>query len=207
MIKAIFFDFAGVLTRDKTGSLTTTRYISEATGIDPARIKAAFERFNEDLTRGRCTHAQIWPEICRDLRADIDIRVLEGAFASTPLNTEMFTLAMRLRPHFDVGVITDNKQDRMDCIERLHRLSSAFHPVVVSAAVGSTKGDCAIFEHALALSRVRACECIFIDNDARNLSVPHKMGIVGLHFDDVANDIPRLIDELRERGVVIPEAT
>ena len=207
MIKAIFFDFDGVLTRDKTGSLTTTRYITEATGIDHARITAAFARFNEDLTSGRCTHAGIWPEICRDLDADIDIGVLEAAFASTPLNDRMFALAMRLRPHFVVGVITDNKQDRMDCIERLHRISSAFHPVVVSAAVGSTKGDCAIFEHALELARVGSSECIFIDNDARNLSIPHKMGIVGIHFDDVANDIPRLIEELRERGVVFADST
>ena len=207
MIKAIFFDFDGVLTRDKTGSLTTTRYISEATGIDAARVKAAFARFNDDLTRGRCTHAGIWPDICRELRADVDIAVLEEAFASTPLNDEMFALATRLRPNLVVGVITDNKQDRMDCIERLHRISSAFHPVVVSAAVGSTKGDCAIFEHALELTRVGASECIFIDNDARNLSIPHKMGIVGIHFDDVANDVPRLIDQLRERGVVFADAT
>lgn len=202
MIKAIFFDFDGVLTRDKTGSLTTTRYISKATGIDAARVKAAFARFNDDLTRGRCTHAAIWPDICRELRADIDMAVLEEAFASTPLNDEMFALARRLRPTVAVGVITDNKQDRMDCIERLHRISAAFHPVVVSAAVGSTKSDCAIFERALELTHVGASECIFIDNDARNLSIPRRMGIVGIHFDDVANDIPRLIEKLRERGVV-----
>ena len=207
MFKAIFFDFDGVLTLDQTGSLTTTRHISKVTGIDPRRVEAAFALFNDDLARGKCTHAAVWADIRRALRADVDISLLEEAFASTPLNNEMFALARRLKPRYVVGMITDNKQDRMDCIERLHRLSSQFHPIVVSAAVGSTKTDRAIFEHALALTRVRASECIFIDNDARNLSVPRKMGIAAVHFDDVANDIPRLIDELRERGVVIPDAT
>jgi len=207
MFKAIFFDFDGVLTLDPTGSLTTTRHISKATGIDPRRVEAAFALFNDDLTRGKRTHAAVWADICRALRADVDISLLEEAFASTPLNNEMLALAMRLGPHYVVGVITDNKQDRMDCIERLHRLSSYFYPVVVSAAVGSTKANRGIFEHALSLARVEPTECIFIDNSVRNLLVPHEMGMVGMHFDDVKNDVPALIGELAKRGVVLDDAT
>jgi len=207
MFKAIFFDFDGVLTLDPTGSLTTTRHISKATGIDPRRVEAAFALFNDDLTRGKRTHAAVWADICRALRADVDISLLEEAFASTPLNNEMLALAMRLGPHYVVGVITDNKQDRMDCIERLHRLSSYFDPVVVSAAVGSTKANRGIFEHALSLARVEPTECIFIDNSVRNLLVPHEMGMVGMHFDDVKNDVPALIGELAKRGVVLDDAT
>ena len=207
MFKAIFFDFDGVLTLDPTGSLTTTRHISKATGIDPRRVEAAFALFNDDLTRGKRTHAAVWADICRALRADVDISLLEEAFASTPLNNEMLALAMRLGPHYVVGVITDNKQDRMDCIERLHRLSSYFDPVVVSAAVGSTKANRGIFEHALSLARVEPTECIFIDNSVRNLLVPHEMGMVGMHFDDVKTDVPALIGELAKRGVVLDDAT
>jgi FMN phosphatase YigB (HAD superfamily) len=206
MIKALFFDFDGVLTLDKTGSLTTTRSISTATGIDYARVKAAFAPYNDDLMRGRCTHAAVWAAICHDLAADIDIRLLEKAFASTPLNVEMLSLAERLRPAYIVGVITDNRCDRMDCIERLHRLSVLFHPIVVSAAVGSTKAERAIFEHALALAGVAPYECIFIDNTPRNLVVPREMGIDGIHFDDEANDIRRLISELRERDIAVGDA-
>src|SRR3954471_15594385 len=117
MIKALFFDFDGVLTLDKTGSRPTTRSISTATGIDHARVAAAFATYNDGLTRGRYTHAEVWAEICHDLVADLDIALLEKAFASTPLNVEMFALATRLRPFYIIGVITDNKQDRMDCIE------------------------------------------------------------------------------------------
>ena len=201
MIKALFFDFDGVLTLDKTGSVTTTRYLSAATGIDHARVQAAFAAHNDDLTLGRCTHAAVWTEICHDLDAHVDIALLDKAFASTRLNDEMLALAERLRPSYILGVITDNKRDRMDCIDRLHRLSSLFHPIVVSAAVGSTKTDRGIFDHALALAHVAPCECIFIDNDPRNLAVPREMGIDVLHFDDEANDIPGLIGELRERHV------
>ena len=105
MIKALFFDFDGVLTMDKTGSLTTTRYLSHATGIEHMRVKAAFARFNEDLIRGKCTHASIWDEVCRDIGTNIDIALLDRAFASTPIDDEMLALAKRLsgvcRSRFD----------------------------------------------------------------------------------------------------------
>ena len=207
MFKAIFFDFDGVLTLDQTGSLTTTRYLSKVTGIDPGRVAAAFAPFNDDLTRGKRTHATVWADIGRALGTDVDISLLDDAFASTPLNNEMLALARRLRPHYLAGMITDNKQDRMHCLERLHRLSADFDPIVVSAAVGSTKTGRSIFERALALACVAPTECIFIDNSVRNLVVPREMGMVGLHFDDARNDVPGLIQALTERGVLLGAAT
>jgi putative hydrolase of the HAD superfamily len=39
--KAVFFDFDGVLTLDRTGSLTTNRYLNQTTGIPLERIDAA----------------------------------------------------------------------------------------------------------------------------------------------------------------------
>ena len=53
---------------------------------------------------------------------------------------------------------------------------------------------------------VKASECKFIDNAVPNLAVPREMGMVGIHFDDRANDLPRLIDELLERGVLLGDA-
>jgi putative hydrolase of the HAD superfamily len=201
VIKAVFFDFDGVLTLDKTGSLTTTRYLSQATGLEHAQVKAAFTRHNEDLTLGRCTHADLWGAICHDLGVKLDIALLSEAFTSTPLNNAMLALARQLRPSYVVGIITDNKQDRIACIERLHSLSELFDPIVVSASVGSSKSDRRIFSKALALACVRPSECVFIDNNAQNLVAPREMGIDGVYFDDEANDLPRLSRELLERGV------
>ena len=166
-------------------------------------MDAAFALFNNGLTRGGYTHAVVWADIRHALRAAVDISLLDAAFASTPLNNGMFALARRLRPRYVVGVITDNKQDRMDCLERLHGLSAVFRPIVVSAAVGSTKTDHAIFDHALRLVDVEPRDCIFIDNNARNLVAPREMGIDAIYFGDEERDVPALIRELRRRRVVL----
>src|SRR4051812_36346079 len=81
-IRAVMFDFDGVLTNDKTGSLTTTRYLSQRTGIELPKLQAAFRRFNNDLTLGRTTHAAVWPDICADLGQTVGLDLLEEAFVS-----------------------------------------------------------------------------------------------------------------------------
>jgi putative hydrolase of the HAD superfamily len=135
--------------------------------------------------------------------ADIDIAMLERAFSTTALNDEMLTLAKRLRPSFIVGLITDNKQDRMDCLERLHGLSAVFRPIVVSAAVGSTKTDHAIFDHALRLVDVEPATAFSLTTTLETSSHPEKMGIDAIYFGDEERDVPALIRELRRRRVVL----
>ncbi len=137
MIKAVFFDFDGVLTRDKTRSLTTTRYLSRKTGIGYEQIRDAFKKYNNDLNLGRKTHEEIWPNVCQELRRKIDVVLLREAFESTPMNDGMFRFARTLKEHYSVGIITDNKKDRIEHLKHYAGLSSVFDPIVVSADIGS----------------------------------------------------------------------
>jgi HAD superfamily hydrolase (TIGR01549 family) len=200
------FDFDGVLTNDKTGSLTTTRYLSQRTGIELSKVQAAFRRFNNDLTLGRTTHAAVWGDICADLGQTVGLDLLEGAFESTPLSEQMLAVARGLRPRYSVGIITDNKKDRIDALKRLHDLPRLFNPIVVSAEVGVSKHDAAIFLGALQLLRVEPEECIFIDNSKDNLIAPNSLGMKTIYFDDQKQDFAALLTELRGRGAIAGDA-
>lgn len=200
-IKAIFFDYDGVLTTDKTGSQTTIRYLSEATGIEFPTIKAVFSRYNKDLTLGRTTHAQIWHEICAALGSDLSISLLYEAFESTPVNAGMFSLARGLRKSYTVGIITDNKKDRIDHLKKHQDLDSLFSPIVVSAEVGANKKSPEIFLHALRCAGVSAEESVFVDNNRDNLVAPSALGLKTIYHDDERNDIDGLQRTLNARGV------
>lgn len=203
MIKAVFFDYDGVLTTDKTGSLTTCRYLAGATGIDLAAVKAAFSRHNADLTLGRTTHRQAWGEICQSLGQELDIGLLREAFESTPLNAGMLALARKLKRSNIVGIITDNKKDRIDHLRQHQGLDSMFEPIVVSAEIGADKKGDAIFLHALRLAGVRAEEAVFIDNSRDNLVAPAALGIKAIFHDDERNDIDALTEALESCGVLV----
>ena len=53
MIKAILFDYDGVLTTDNTGSHTTNKHISKVSGLSYDVVERAFAPFNFDLNIGR----------------------------------------------------------------------------------------------------------------------------------------------------------
>lgn len=201
-IRAVLFDFDGVLTNDKTGSLTTTRYLSQRTGIDLSTVQAAFRRFNNDLTLGRTTHATVWEDICTDLGQAVGRHLLEEAFESTPMNERMLAIARELRSRYAVGIVTDNKKDRIDALRRLHDLPRLFDPIVVSSEVGLGKDDPGIFLVALKLLRAMPEECIFIDNNPDNLMAPKAIGIKTIYFDDAKQDFKALLTELRAHGAV-----
>jgi len=198
VIRAVFFDYDGVLTRDSTGSLTTCRYLSEHTGLPYERVHRAFQPHNEALNLGKTTYTQVWPFVCEALGQAIPMSLLIGAFESTPLNTKMLELALALKPALVTGIITDNKKDRMDHLKMHQRLDAMFSPIVVSAETGCTKDDPSIFKFALKLSRVRPEESIFIDNNTDNLVAAATLGMNVVYFDDAKNDVAGLLRHFRE---------
>lgn len=198
MIEAVFFDYDGVLTADKTGSLTTCRYLSRRTGIELQRLLQAFGIHNHELTLGRRSHADVWPDICARLEQDVPPGLLVEAFESTPMNAPMFALARQLKSAgCEVGVITDNKSDRMAHLRQLQRLDETFDPIVVSAEVGCTKQEQAIFRLALARRGTPPGRALFIDNTEANLVAARALGLHTICFDDEANDIAALRKQLR----------
>jgi putative hydrolase of the HAD superfamily len=207
-VKAILFDFDGVLSTDKTGSLTTLRYLSAQTGISYEKLSAAFKRFNSDLNLGKVTHEEIWPNLCDSLGCQVDLSLLPRAFESTPLNVGMFELALRLKANHSVGIITDNKKDRIDHLKLHLGLPELFDPILVSAEVGCSKSEVGIFRRALSYLRIEAKDCVFIDNSEGNLRVAESLGINGVYFNDEVNDIEALVRTLKEEhDVDIPAET
>jgi putative hydrolase of the HAD superfamily len=205
-IKAVLFDFDGVLTTDKTGSLTTTRYLSKRTGVELSRVQSVFRRFNNDLTLGRTTHEQIWESICSGLGKRMNIELLKEAFESTPLNARMLELARRLQSRYAVGIVTDNKQDRIDHLKKVYDLPSLFDPIAVSAEIGVGKDNPKIFLDALRRLGADPHECIFIDNSQENLIAPSAIGIKTIYFDDEKQDFNALFAALKIHGAAVSDA-
>jgi putative hydrolase of the HAD superfamily len=197
MIEAVFFDYDGVLTTDKTGTLTTCRYLSACTGIAVERLRAALQPYNHELTVGRRSYADVWPDVCRRLGRPIPFDLLAAAFDSTPMNDAMLALAARLKQRCTVGIVTDNKSDRMARLRRLQGLDARFDPIVVSAEVGCTKHEEAIFRIALQRAGVAASRSVFIDNAEDNLIAARAVGMETVHFDDEVNDVQGLAETLR----------
>ena len=188
MIKAVLFDFDGVLTIDKTGSTSITKFISDSCGIPLENVKSCYYKFNKQLLLGETTHQEIWQNFCKALGQDIDYSILLDSFRTTRLDKKMIALVQELKKRYLIGMITDNKCDRIRTILEHRGLNQYFDVVAVSACLHSGKDSHSIFEYALNTLNVSASECVFIDNTEKNLVIPKQMGISTILYNDDNRD-------------------
>jgi len=206
MIKAVFFDFDGVLTTDATGTTTIIKYIKNNTKLDSVLFEKAYRKHNQNLLYGKITHNEIWPEICNELSRQIDFNILTESFISTPIDTVILDMSVKLKAEgFFIGIITDNKKDRIDSIFSIPEYKSIFDIIVVSSEIGSGKKDETIFIEAITKSHFNFNECIFIDNSEANLVIPRQLGVETIFFDHEVRNHEKLkieIEDLIERRAV-----
>lgn len=199
MLKGIFFDFDGVITLEKQGTPPIIAYIAEVTGLPAAAVEKAYRRHNRALLMGEVTHPDMWQQFCEELETDIDYEVLTKAFLNITLDQAVVGYIRELKEDYLIGMITDNKVDRIETILKEKGLEELFDVVVISAQVHCGKTEERIFAEALKRSELKSQECVFIDNTAQNLEVPARMGFRTVYFDDEKRDLTELYDILKER--------
>ena len=196
MIKAVLFDFDGVLTIDKTGSATITNYISDTCGIPLENVKSCYYKFNKQLLLGETTHQEIWEDFCQSLGQDIDYNILLDSFRFTRLDEKMIALVQKLKERYLIGMVTDNKCDRISTILDYKGLNPYFDVVAISAYIHSGKDNRSIFEYVLNTLNVSASECLFIDNTEKNLVIPNQMGMSTILYNDDNRDFEEFVGKL-----------
>lgn len=192
MIKAVLFDFDGVLTTDKTGSVTTARFLSERTGLPHELVKTIYRRQYFGTLRGEATQREVWAAFCAETGVPDQPYLPDDAARATPMDRQMLALVRELRAKYKTGMVTDNPSERMSVATEHFNLSELFDAITVSGEIGSRKDQPMIFEATFAALGVEAEECVFIDNTASNLVVPGKMGVKTIFFDDEARDMVAL---------------
>lgn len=198
MIEAILFDFDGVLAVDKTGSQSVLRYLSAQTKIAEDALGKEYYKYNKALLYGKITHRDMWEDFQRALGKEIPFETLRDAFRNTILDRDMIEYARELKQNYLLGLITDNKADRMEEILTWYQLKDLFDAVAVSAQCGFGKQEMPIFEMTLDALQVKPEACVFIDNTEKNLVIPKQMGLRTILFDDENRDMEQFKKELQE---------
>ncbi len=198
MIKAVLFDLDGVLTTDATGTTSIIKYIDEHTDIDKELFEKAYRKHNWKLLYGHTTHEEMWPVLCADIKQTLDIDILRKAFDETPMDIEIISLMKSLKDSgYIVGMITDNKRDRVKQIIYHNGLQDIFDVVTISADIGSGKKEKPIFESTIKELDLAYELCTFIDNNQGNLVVPNELGMKTIFYDHNKRDFDQLLTDLK----------
>lgn len=204
MIKAVFFDFDGVLTLESTGGDAISKALSKQTGIPIRQLSPIYHKYGAHLVLNHKRYETILKPLNKELKTALTIEDIIEATKTSRRNQDMLDLAYELRKAgYITGVITDNNVDRIDVLREPFGLDD-FQPLVVSAEVGCGKWqNTKIYKIALVLAAVQPQESIFIDNSANNLTFAAKLGMQTYWHNDKTNDVSAFRNKLSELGVQV----
>jgi putative hydrolase of the HAD superfamily len=185
MIRALFFDFGGVLVRTATDA--PRRALERELGLAPYSLEDRV--FNREASlrgqRGELGEDEAWRQIAIDLQLDgrMDVNEFRQRFFSGDFIDEDWVALIRgLRPAIKTGLISNAWDNLRRLLIEDFRIADAFDTLVISAEEGVMKPDPRIYHTALRRLGVTAGESIFVDDVLDNVRGAEAVGMRGVHF-------------------------
>lgn len=184
LIKAIIFDWGGVLVEDPIPQMI--EYCSKILKVGKEELEKALPECRPDFERGAISEEVFWKRICRSLSIpDQSMNSLwshsfESAYKE---NREMFSLASSLRQNgYKIGLLSNTEVPAVEYFRE--KGYEIFDATVFSCLEGMRKPEKGIYDIALDKLGVRPEEAIFIDDKEANVKGAERAGINAILFRD-----------------------
>ena len=186
MIKAVVFDFGGVLAEE--GFREGLKAIAEKNGLNPDDFFLTAEAliYETGYLEGMAGEADFWNSL-RDKTgisgSDKDLR--EEILARFIMRPRMLQYAEQLKSR---GMIVAILSDQTNWLDELNQRTPFYHyfgPVFNSFKIKRSKKDPSTFTFACSAMAVRPEETLFVDDNAGHIKRAAAMGLQVIHFLDL----------------------
>ena len=198
-IKAVVFDFGGVLVR--TEDRTPRQRLADRLGMTYDQVnELIFESESaRKATVGEITTHEHW----ETLRSDLDMsedefpRVPKEFFGGDVLDETLMDYIRGLRPRYKTALLSNAWDDLRGVVTTEWQIADAFDELVISAEVGVAKPKAGIYELTLQRLSVAPAEAVFVDDFPRNIAGAQAVGMQAILFQD-SNQVQEELDRLLE---------
>jgi epoxide hydrolase-like predicted phosphatase len=203
MIRAIIFDFGGVLMR--TVNPVSRHDLEQRFGLPPggASILVFGSPLWDEAQLGRISSAEFWEDVSQRLGLNTEelAEFRQAFWAGDRLDEELVVLIRHSRDTgYHTALLSNAPTGLRRRLEQLG-IADAFDVIVISGCEGLMKPDPAIFELTLARMGVGAEEAVFVDDSRVNVAAAQQ---VGLHATRFRGLLP-LRKWLQNLGVPVPD--
>ncbi len=176
MIKAILFDFGGVLGSDAD---TIFLQVLENNGITRAEAERLWEEHWPNLKLGKCGVDEIWNGVEARYGGRVDVEQVRKEYnASISIDGEMLDFAKSLQDKsLRLAILANEAREWMQVKREKGGLDQVFEKVYGSADIGLAKPDKGVYELVLRDMGLKGKEVVFIDNLERNLVPAKELGM------------------------------
>jgi 2-haloacid dehalogenase len=198
MITCIIFDLSEVII---AGLIGVEQALSREHGLEPQRILEHFGGEHLDkLCRGECSEAEYLSAVRAVAGWQLPDEALQHAIRKNFARRiqGMPELVERLAKTHELVLLSDHGREWVEHIEQIHPFLQTFSRRVFSFQTGLLKNSPAAFEKLLQDIARNPTNCLFIDDNPRNVENARKAGIAAVHFVGVS----QLETELTRLGVI-----
>ena len=184
-LKAIIFDFGGVLVRTRSQHLRETWELRLGLRAGEASELVFGGESGRAAQHGWISDAEHWTYIQRRLGLD-DATLAQfrrDFFAEDGIDTDLLTYIDHLRSGYRVGLLSNATSDARRFFTA-SGIAGHFDAITISGEEGVMKPDERIYRIALARLNVEPNEAIFVDDFSENVVAARAVGMMGVHFTD-----------------------
>jgi epoxide hydrolase-like predicted phosphatase len=196
-IKAVIFDFGGVLVRTGAGGHGRRGAWERRLGLAPGDAeRLVFDSDNSaGLQAGRISAAAHWRAVGQRLSLnDEELRAFRwDFFAGDALDLDLLAYIDRLRAAgYHLGLLSNASDDARAVFRETYPVIDHFDSVTLSCEEGVMKPDPRIYRVALERAGAQPEEAVFVDDVAANIEGARQLGMVGIHFRNSEQAIAEL---------------
>lgn len=200
MIKAILFDFGGVIAEE--GFREGLKALARQQGLDESQIfQAGMDAVYESgWVKGRGSEHDFWQIMAQKtgLRGDPEV-MREAILERFRIRPAMLALVDNLRRRgYLVGLLSD-QTEWLDELDRRHGIYSHFDKLYISYRLGKGKRNPSLFQEITQDLDFLPEQILFIDDSPDNIQRAREFGWQGIVFTDEDT----LSDQLRKLGVEV----
>jgi epoxide hydrolase-like predicted phosphatase len=188
MIRAVLFDFGGVLYRtpDRRWMRQWQLLLGLARDEELSAIISSPDEspFIQAIMEGRIPEGEVWERIGRRWRFSPVLAhwLRRNAMSQRRLNREVAAFLASLRPRYKTAILSNAGSDARQMFIDRFGFDKLVDAMIISAEERVAKPDERIYQIALERLGVAPDEAVFLDDLAVNVAAAIRMGIQAVHF-------------------------
>lgn len=194
MIKAVIFDYGGVIANDPDEILIQN--IARRFGMTFKETSEIIEEIVKPYQKGLISGTEFWKQFSKKANKNLPEgwKSLWNYNLEKKIDCKMINLVKKLKKSKYITALLSNTIYPHAKFNKIQGGYDIFSPIVLSFEVGSIKPEEEIFKIMLKKLKLLPEECVYIDDKKEYAKAASKIGMHGIKF----NSYKKLIEDLKQ---------
>ncbi|MBU3905046.1 MAG: HAD family phosphatase [Nanoarchaeota archaeon] len=195
MIKAIIFDFGGVLIQ--SGQLEVlSKDFGKKINKDPKYIYDTIKKHWEIAKIGTISNSLFWQYVAEEIGCDeMELKEYITGYNKQQINRDVLEYIKTLRGKYILAILSNHVNHDFDEELKEYNPKDLFDYVITSANIQMKKPNLEIYIKTAKILNVDPENCIFVDDMENNIIAAEEIGMKGVLFTTL-EEVKKKIEEL-----------